>query len=275
MAQNPLQQYFRQPKIFVGLPSQGVYCKTGTIQGDVNRMPIYGMTGMDEILLKTPDALLSGESTATVIKSCCPAITDAWDLPVNDIELMLTAIRIATFGNGLSITNTCKKCATDNEYTIDLSRLIDHYGSVTYDAKLVLKELTITTRPLSYKQSSDFQLENFNMQQKLKQLNTIEDEAERKTLVEQVFKDLGFLRNQVYTNQIESVDTGSIVVTEKAFIREWVDNADRDIMAAISKHIEGNRDKWTPPEHHVTCQNCGHEEDLTLDLDQSNFFVAA
>jgi hypothetical protein len=275
MAQNPLQQYFRQPKIFVGLPSQGVYCKTGTIQGDVNRMPVYGMTGMDEILLKTPDALLSGDSTATVIKSCCPSITDAWDLPVSDIELMLTAIRIATFGNGLAIANTCKKCATENEYTVDLSRLIDHYSSVTYDAKLVLKELTITTRPLTYKQSTDFQVENFNMQQKLKQVGSIENEAERKALVEEVFKELGFLRNQVYTHQIESVDTGSIVVTEKAFIREWVDNADRDIMAAISKHIEINRDKWEAPEHHVTCQNCGHEEDLTLDLDQSNFFVAA
>jgi hypothetical protein len=238
-------------------------------------MPVYGMTGMDEILLKTPDALLSGDSTATVIKSCCPSITDAWDLPVSDIELLLTAIRIATFGNGLAITNTCKKCATDNEYSIDLSKLIDHYSSVSYDAKLVLKELTITTRPLSYKQSSEFQLENFNMQQRLKQLSTIEDDAERKKLVEQVFNELGVLRNQVYTNQIESVDTGTVVVTEKAFIREWVDNTDRDIMAAISKHIEGNRDKWAPPDHHVTCQNCGHEEDLTLDLDQSNFFVGA
>lgn len=275
MAQNPLQQYFRQPKIFVGLPSQGVYCKTGTIQGDISRLPVYGMTGMDEILLKTPDALLSGESTATVIKSCCPAITDAWDLPISDVELMLTAIRIATFGNGLAIANTCKKCMTDNEYTVDLTRLIDHYSNITYDSKLVLKELTITTRPLSYKQSTDFQIENFNMQQKLKQLSTVEDESERKTLVEAVFKELGFLRNQVYTNQIESVDTGTVVVTEKAFIREWVDNADRNVMASISKHIEDNREKWSPPEHHVTCQNCGHEEDLTLDLDQSNFFVGA
>lgn len=275
MAQNPLQQYFRQPKIFVGLPSQGVYCKTGTIQGDVNRLPVFGMTGMDEILLKTPDALLSGDSTATVIKSCCPSITDAWDLPVSDIEMLLTAIRIATFGNGLVITNTCKKCATDNEYTIDLSRLIDHYSSVSYDATLVLKELTITTRPLSYKQSSEFQLENFTMQQQLKQLSAIEDETERKSLVEKVFNELGLLRNQVYTNQIESVNTGTVNVTEKAFIREWVDNADRNIMVAISKHIEDNRNKWSPPEHHVTCQSCSHEEDLSLDLDQSNFFVDA
>jgi hypothetical protein len=85
MANNPLQQFFRQPKIYISLPSQGVYNKPGTFSGNIERLAVYGMTGMDEILLKTPDALLSGESTATVIKSCCPSVTDAWDLPVNDI----------------------------------------------------------------------------------------------------------------------------------------------------------------------------------------------
>jgi hypothetical protein len=53
MANNPLQQYFRQPKIFINLPSQGVYNKPGSIQGEVSNMPVFGMTGMDEILMKT------------------------------------------------------------------------------------------------------------------------------------------------------------------------------------------------------------------------------
>ena len=72
MSQNPLQQYFRQPKIYVKLPSQGMYSKPGAIAGDINGLPVYGMTGMDEIIMKTPDSLLSGESIAQVIKSCCP-----------------------------------------------------------------------------------------------------------------------------------------------------------------------------------------------------------
>ena len=67
MAGNPLQKYFRQPKVFIKLPSGGIYSKPGTIQGDAGNVPVYGMTGMDEIIVRTPDALLSGESTATVI----------------------------------------------------------------------------------------------------------------------------------------------------------------------------------------------------------------
>jgi len=59
MATNPLQQYFRQPKIYIKLPSGGVFNKLGSLQGDVTNMPVYGMTGMDEIIMKTPDALMS------------------------------------------------------------------------------------------------------------------------------------------------------------------------------------------------------------------------
>ena len=66
MAVNPLQKYFRQPKIYIKFPSGGIFNKPGTIQGDVTNTPVYGMTGMDEIIVKTPDALLSGESTAQV-----------------------------------------------------------------------------------------------------------------------------------------------------------------------------------------------------------------
>ena len=66
MAQNPLQNYFRQPKVFLRLPSMGIYNKPEAIQGNVESIPVYGMTGMDEIILKTPDALISGESTVKV-----------------------------------------------------------------------------------------------------------------------------------------------------------------------------------------------------------------
>jgi len=80
MATNPLKQFFRQPKIFIKLPSKGIFNNPGTLQGDLDKMPVFGMTGMDEILMKTPDALLNGESTVRLMQSCCPSITDGWDI---------------------------------------------------------------------------------------------------------------------------------------------------------------------------------------------------
>ena len=110
MAQNPLQNYFRQPKVFLKLPSMGIYNKPEAIQGNVENIPVYGMTGMDEIILKTPDALISGESTVKVIQSCCPTIVDAWDVSNLDIDALLVAVRIATYGNTMNVSYTCKKC---------------------------------------------------------------------------------------------------------------------------------------------------------------------
>jgi hypothetical protein len=275
MAQNPLQQFFRQPKIYVSLPSHGVYNKPGTISGDAERIAVYGMTGMDEIIMKTPDALLTGESTVKVIQSCCPSITDAWDINLLDVEMLLTAIRIATFGNEISVTNVCGECQTVNNYDINLNNVIDYFTNCQYENTLVLQDLKITTRPLTYKQSSDFGLRNFEMQQKLKQLEMVTTNDERKQAMDNLLEDLARTRNEVFSLGIESIDTGSTVVTERAFIKEWVDNVDASVMNAVVNHIEQNRDAWSTPKQHVKCENCNHEEDIYIDLDQANFFEKA
>ena len=272
MAQNPLQQHFRQPKIFIGVPSHGIYSKPGTFNGDPSRIPVCGMTGMDEILMKTPDALLSGESTVSVIASCCSAIQDPWDLTVLDIDLVLVAIRIATYGNELSVTHICPECETENEYNINLTSLIDYFGTCQYDSKLVLNDLVILTRPLTYKQSTEFSLKNFGYQQRLKQILELTDTTERQTLTTEIFKGLALLKNEIFTAGVDSVDTGKTVVSEKSFIREWIDNCDSSVTDAITKHIEKNQDIWAMPKQHIKCSHCDHETDISIDLDQSNFF---
>lgn len=275
MAQNPLQQYFRQPKIFISLPSKGIYNKPGTIDGDVNRLPVFGMTGMDEILLKTPDALISGESTVKVINSCCPAIVDPWDVCLLDVDLILASIRIATFGNQLNVSNVCSMCSTPNDYSLDLNRLIEHYTSCHYDNEIVVENLKITIRPLNYNQSTDFSFRNFQVQQKSRQVDALADEAAKKQAANDVISELASLRNAVFAAGIESIDTGTSVVTERAFIEEWIANVDSSVVHQIRKHIEHNQATWTPPNHDVTCEGCGHIDNVRIDLDQSNFFVNA
>jgi hypothetical protein len=179
MAKNPLQQYFRQPKIFISLPSQGVYSKPGSIDGDPTKLPLFGMTGMDEIMLKTADGLLSGDSTASVINSCCPAIVDPWELSTLDIDLILAAIRIATYGEELAMIKTCSECNTENEYAIKLSKFIDHFSSCEYHNVVEVEDLKVTIRPLTYRQSQDFSFKNFMLQQKIFQLSEIKNEVFR------------------------------------------------------------------------------------------------
>lgn len=275
MAQNPLQQYFRQPKIFISLPSHGVYNKLGSIDGDVNRMPVFGMTGMDEILMKTPDALLTGDSTVKVVNSCCPSIKDPWDLSNIDLDLVLAAIRIATYGSDLTVLQLCKECGADHEYTLNLNKLIDHYSECKFDSKLVLDDLSVTFRPLNYKQSTDFSLKNFQLQQQLGQITSVEDEVERKKVVADLFQKLSMLQTDVLLEQIEKIDTGKVSVTERSFISEWLSNCDSVIVSKLKKHIELNQKTWAIPSHQVNCENCGAVIDINIELDQSSFFGPA
>ena len=275
MAQNPLQKYFRQPKIFIGLPSHGIYCNPGTIQGDVENMPVFGMTGMDEILSKTPDALLTGESTVSIIQSCCPFIKDANDLSSIDIDLILAAIRIATFGNKLTASHVCFNCGTENDYIIDLSKTLEYYSTCNYDNKIVLKDLTVMIKPLTYKQSNDFSIKNFQIQQQLKQISAVETEEEKNELLKKLYNDLAMLQHEIFLTGIESVDVGTEVVENKEFINEWLYNCDKEITDQIKEHMRKNQEVWTNPKNNVKCAECGTESSFSIDLDLSNFFAKA
>jgi hypothetical protein len=277
MAQNPLQKFFRQPKIFVNLPSQGVYNKPGTLQGDVSNMPVYGMTGMDEIIVKTPDALMTGQSTATILESCCPYVKDAWDLSTIDTPLLFAAIRIATYGNTITINHSCPKCTELHDYDLDLTRVVEHYTSCKYDNTLVLKDLVIKTQPLTYKQRTEFNIKNFQLQQKLTQIEKIEDSTEQQEHYVSLFNELAGVQKELYSASIESVEVGTSVVTERSFIDEWMNNCDGEVFDAIKSHIEANQIKWTMPLFPIVCVNdaCKHEMNLSIELDYANFFVKA
>jgi hypothetical protein len=272
MSSNPLQQYFRQPKIYISLPSRGVFNKPGSIQGDTTNLAVYGMTGMDEIIMKTPDALMSGESTARVISSCCPSIKDPWDLSILDTELLFTSIRIATYGNQMGVTHTCPNCNTENEYDIDLSKIIDHLSNCTYENKVVLTDLIIKIQPMTYQQATDINIKNFALQQTLYKSESMEDETERKKILDDLWQSLADMQNDVYFTSIESIETPTTTVTERNYIIEYIKNCDKVVFDAIKKQIDANKAQWKFPGFPTKCGTCSTETTVNIDLDPSSFF---
>jgi len=275
MAINPLQQYFRQPKIFVNLPSHGAYYQPGLIQGDINNLPVHGMTGMDEIIIKTPDALFSGEASVKVIESCCPSIKDAWSLNELDTNMLFTAIRIATYGNTISVTHTCSKCNTPNDYELDLSVIIEHFASRHYESKIVFQDLTVNIKPLTYKQLTDHNLKIYELQKRVQQANAIENEDEKSSAINKLWEELAAVQLEMNANHVESVETPTVTVTEREFIVEWLKNCEKDTVDRIKEQVEYNRKQWSVPDFKVECNepDCKNPGSVLLELDNSNFFV--
>jgi hypothetical protein len=275
MATNPLKKYFRQPKVFIGLPSKGIYNQPGSLNGDPTNIPVFGMTGMDEILIKTPDALLNGEATVKVIESCCPIIQDAWDLCLLDLDMILTAIRIATQGNTMQVSHACTGCGAINDYDVELGTIIEHYSKCEYDSKIVLKDLSVRIQPLTYKQWTEFQVKNFQLQRQLKQIMEITDQEQQTALVTEMYTKITSIQKEAIFLQIASVDTGSQLVEEREFISEWLDNCDKTIFDAVKAIVEKNRIAWEIPKIATKCDSCETENNVSITLDQASFFATA
>ena len=71
---NPLSKYFRQPSVYVGLPSGGNYPPTVMERSQTGEISVQPMTARDEVIFKTPDALMNGQGVVDVIQSCFPHI---------------------------------------------------------------------------------------------------------------------------------------------------------------------------------------------------------
>jgi hypothetical protein len=277
MAINPLQQYFRQPKIYVSLPSRGIFNAPGTIDGDPNQLAVCAMTGMDEVIIKTPDALFTGEASVKIIESCCSHIKNGWDLSILDTELLFVAIRIATYGNNITISNNCPKCDTLNDYELNLNVIVEHFSNCTYDNVVALKELTVKLKPLTYKQQTDYNLQIYELQKQVRQATDITNTAEQQATLNKLWEDLAQIQLSLNINSIDSVQTPDITVNERAHISEWLANCDSEVSLKIKDAIDANRNTWTIPPYSVTCTNqeCKHESKLSIDLDNSNFFASA
>jgi hypothetical protein len=275
MAQNPLQKHFRQPKIFLKLPSGGVFCGPGTIQGDVEKLPIYGMTGMDEIMVKTPDALLNGEATVRVLQSCCPNISNAWNISNIDVNALLVAIRIASYGNSMSAGSSCPACKADNEFDINLNTCLEHFNTVKFVDRVIVDELVIKLKPLDYEQANKFSYESFISQKRLFQLDSLTDEEQQRQGILKEFEVMKEFQFRTTLAQIESIEADDQVVTEKEFIKEFLQNCDSYIIDRIKKVFEENSKIWAIPPISVTCSECSHNFSFGLDMDQSSFFAHA
>ena len=159
---NPLKQYFRQPAIYIRLPSAGKFWADGSLDLPENReLPVLPMTAVDEITYRTPDALFNGQAVVTVIQSCLPNIQDAWRMPTIDVNSVLIAIRIASYGHELEITTTCPSCETESDYVLDLRSVLDRLECPDYAETLKQGDLEVSFTAMDYAQQNAINIEQF------------------------------------------------------------------------------------------------------------------
>lgn len=275
MHTNPLQKYYRQPKIYLSLPSKGQFYPAGSIEGDPSKLPVFGMSAMDEIMFKTPDALFNGDATVEVIKSCIPGIKHPWTMPQLDIDACLVAIRIATYGQTIETKFNCKKCNEENKFDLDLSKTLDYFVSLTYQTSVIAGPLLVNLRPLTYKELTQYNIKTFELRRRLYQTADLKDlsEEEKNKQLNETYKEIGMLTAQGFRTCIESIEADDIEVTDPVQIDEFIEHSDKDFFDSIVEHLKSQSEKWRIQDQQVNCANCEEPNTVSLGLDNSNFFV--
>src|SRR5882672_5887054 len=122
---DPLAKYYRMPGVHIKLPTNGAFMPPGSVQftmkGD---LPVYPMRAADELLLKSPDALMSGFAIEELLKSCVPAVKAPRLITSVDLDVLLLAIRAATYGEMLQLEPTCPQCSTVNDTKVNMGRIM-------------------------------------------------------------------------------------------------------------------------------------------------------
>ena len=278
---NPLQGYLRNPKLYILIPSGGKFSNIESISDISQEIPIYPLTSMDETMLRNPDALLNGESMANVITSCT-GIENAYELTSNDVDVILLAIRYATYGDELEITTPCTSCNATVEATLNIEPILETISVLDDHYEITLDNgLTCHLKPYTFRDSQKAALAAFRETSELNNLiNSESDELSRLSSFNKSFVAMAELNIEILSNAIIKVvvpqdDDDDMIVKNKKHINEWargiskiqadiiIDKLNEINQLGINRNVE------------ITCSACNESFETIVEFNPSNFFDLA
>lgn len=274
MSNNPLQRYFRQPAIYMQLPSNGVHYPEGTLDIPPNgELPVYPMTAMDEITYRTADGLFNGSAVVNVIKSCVPNIIDPWEMSTADLDAVLVAIRIASYGHELEIESQCPNCSEENDFVLDLRSVMEQIGMPDYTITVQKGDIEVYFKPLNYRQQNKNAIQQFEDQKILSAVPDADMPDEQKLeLINNAMIKLGEMNVVAITNSISMIRAAGDIVDNQEHIKEFIRNCDAGMYKLIQEHIMKLRADGTIKPVDAQCSECQHQYTTPFTLDVSNFF---
>jgi len=279
---NPLNKYFRQPAVYISLPSGGAYpphVLTPSTSGEYGVMP---MTAKDEIRFKTPDALMNGEGVVEVIQSCIPDIKDAWQVKAHDLDTILIAIRIATYAETMDIKFTVPGSNEEAEHSLNLPALLENIRTKQIQNEFTLDDgMKISVNPLTYRDMTKASLQTFQQTKMYNaiQSSEIEDEQKLKRFND-AFKSLTELNSSILLKNIAKITTPEgAEVTDPVQIKEFVEKANTTLIKQIEEKLAVFRSQGAvePVKLKATKEQIEKGAPATYEVpvtfDSANFFV--
>jgi hypothetical protein len=272
---NPLQKFFRQPAIYFMPPSGGRWWPPGAMNvPPTGEFAVYPMTSRDEVLLRTPDALLNGQGMVDVIQSCIPDIKDAWKMPATDVDAVLIAMRIASYGHQMDFESTCPHCNEEHTYALDLRSMLDQIKAPNFEETFTYEDITVKFRPQQYYGLNRNNKINFEVQKLSQSIDNMTDEDAKVNETVIQMNKLVDLNLEILAECTESISFGEETVTDRRYILEFYKNINSKMVSIVQTAYGELAAKGAIPKQKTQCAGCNEEMDMAITFDYANFFAS-
>lgn len=269
---NPLLRTLRLPGETVVLPSKALFYKNSEVANEVitsgGEIYVQPMTTYEEILMKTPDMLFTGQAIVQTFARCIPQIYNPLELLAADVDFLLIVLRKVSFGAQLSITyqHDCED-SKRHSYSIDSNRFIR-------ETKFVDPTTVVSSFVHVLPNGQEVHLRPFRLKNVLdiSQLAVNEPTGDAVTDLDAV----DFLAQLLIAGTlptIESVIADGETVTDSTFITEWIQSLPvlwvKELAGVIERANKWGVDPFVP----IACKDCGDEVRVQIPLNPQNFFT--
>lgn len=257
---NPLLDRIKLPGETFTLPSGGLFYGQGVLDPSVSKAEIHvhPMTTLDEITMKSPDLLFSGNAVRQVFGRCIPQVLDAGKLLSKDVDFLLACLRKVSYGNDMTIEykHDCND-AKNHSYITDVSHFIRSAKRI--DPTTIDHDFTVT---FENGQTAKFQPVLFQDYIDIMQaLGASSDEDSPEQIRDQMVKSLAGLITQVDE------------IADRALIVEWLTQLPPKYITAINEKIDKVSSWGADFKASIVCKDCGEKIEAEVPLNPLSFFM--
>lgn len=269
---NPLLRTLRLPGETVVLPSKALFYKNGEVANEVitsgGEIYVQPMTTYEEILMKTPDMLFTGQAIVQTFARCIPQIYNPLELLAADVDFLLIVLRKVSFGSQITV-NYDHGCdgSKIHEYAINLNQFIKQ--TIYADPASILGMFEYT---LPNGQTVNMQPFRFKDVLDISQIAVNEPTGDDVTDADRAVYISGLLTAGTKP-AVKSVIADGEEITDLAFIEEWVTSLPVLWVKELSQAIE-TANKWGANSKVVVqCMDCGESMEIQVPLNPQSFFM--
>ena len=280
MSQNPLQQFFRQPALYLNLPTKGKWYTPDIVEmTEDQQIAVYPLSAINEIMLNTPDAMLNGQALENVVKDCAPNIKNAKRFMLPDLEALFVAIKSASNNGKMDYDRNCPSCNHENSFELQCQGLLDLMTYIDENDLTVRfgQDLIVHVKPYDFEMRQIFMRREFEEEKLLRQLNdensTVDELVKAGKMAESVER-LSRITFSLVSRSIEKIFMvkTQATVTDREHINEWLMSISKQQADLVIEAVDKINKIGVMKTMQVQCTSCGHTWEDALSFDPSSFF---